>query len=455
MKSKSFYISRRSFVRRCSAFAAATGLPLWFVQRQVALADSPSDKVRSPIERPQIALIGCGKMGGGDARNANSFGDVVAFCDVDATHLNEKLELFKTKELNPKGLRPDGYNDFRKLLERDDIDAVINSTPDHWHSLINIAAARAGKDIYSQKPLTLTIDEGRHVVQAVRENQAILQTGTQQRSSKRFRLACELVRNGRIGKLKEVNVWLPAGYRQGPFQSTSVPDGLDWDFWQGPAPEADYMRQRCHFVFRYWYDYSGGTMTDWGAHHMDIGYWAIGQAAPTKIESKALSQPIPGGFTVVADYEVKFTYPDGLVFNVRTTRDESPFGATKNKDGQANGIRFVGSDGWIWVNRGTLEASDRELLTKPLPDDAERLYESNNHMGNFFDCMQSRKEPICPVEVGHRSSTVCHLGAISLRSGKDLTWDPENELFTGLNAEAGNQHIAREMRKPYDYSFVA
>ncbi len=443
-----FQISRRSFIRRCSTVAAASGLPLWFVESELARAEEPV-KPPVPNDRPAIALVGCGGMGSQDARDARRFGEIVAVCDVDQRHLDKAVAEF-TKD----GKVPAGFTDFRKLLERDDIHVIINGTPDHWHSLINIAAARAKKDIYSEKPLTLTIDEGKHVVRAVRDNKVILQTGTQQRSSQRFRMACELVRNGRIGKLKEVNVWLPAGLRGGPFTGQPVPGGLNWDFWQGQAALADYTPERCHMKFRNWYDYSGGTMTDWGAHHMDIGYWAIGLPAPTQVESKTLATPIPGGFTTPSEYEVKFTYPNGVIFNIRTTADDSPFGAVINPAGQRNGIRFEGSDGWIWVNRDKIEATDRELLSKPLPDGAERLYFSNDHKGNFFECIRTRKDPICDVEVGHRSASVCHLGAISLRTGKSLQWDPEKELFTGEHAEEANRHVAREMRKPYDYGFV-
>jgi predicted dehydrogenase len=446
---KRIQISRRSFLRRTTTAAAAAGLPLWFIERELARAAEP---VKSPSanERPRIALIGSGGMGTGDARNAKRFGDIVAVCDVDRLHVDRAAAL-----LADEGKKTDTFTDFRKLLERNDIDAIINGTPDHWHSLINIGAAKAGKDIYSEKPLTLTIDEGKHVVRAVRENKVVLQTGTQQRSSERFRLACELVRNGRIGKLREVTVWLPAGLRGGPFATKPVPENLDWDFWQGQAPATAYVPERCHTSFRNWYDYSGGTMTDWGAHHMDIGYWAIGLPAPTAIASKALTEPVPGGYTAISDYEVRFTYPNGVVFHVRTTADDSPFGAVINPDGQRNGIRFEGSDGWIWVNRDGISATDRELLAKPLPDDAERLYVSNDHMGNFFECMKTRKDPIADVETGHRSATVCHLGAISLRTRKSLQWDPEKELFTGEHAEEANSHVAREMRKPYDYGFVS
>jgi predicted dehydrogenase len=446
--SKSFQISRRSFLHRCTATAAATGLPLWFVERELAHAVEPAKTV-APNDRPGIALIGCGGQGSGDAGNAQRFGDVVAVCDVDKNHVANAVKRF-TKD----GKVPKGYSDFRKLLEQKDVQCIINGTPDHWHSLVNIAAAKANKDIYSEKPLTLTIDEGKHVVKAVRDHKVVLQTGTQQRSNERFRLACDLVRNGRIGKLKEVTVWLPAGRREGPFASKPVPPELDWDFWQGQAPKFDYVPERCHVWFRYWYEYSGGTMTDWGAHHMDIGYWAVGLPAPTLVASKALTQPIAGGYTTISDYEVKFTYPNGIVFNVRSTRDDDPFGGTVKEDGQRNGIHFQGSDGWIWVNRDQIKATERELLSKPLPEGAERLYVSNDHMGNFFDCMRSRKDPICDVEVGHRSASVCHLGAISLRTGKNLQWDPVKEVFVGENAKEANGYATREMRKPYDYSFV-
>lgn len=445
---KRIQITRRGFLRRTSATAALTGLPLWFIRAEAAREE---DAPRPPAaaDRPNFALIGSGGMGTGDARKAKEFGNLVAVCDVDRAHAGKAAE-----RLGEEGKKIEIYSDFRKLLERDDIHAIVNGTPDHWHSLINIGAALAGKDIYSEKPLTLTIDEGKQVVRAVRENKRVLQTGTQQRSSQRFRLACELVRNGRIGKLREVTVWLPAGRRGGPFATAPVPESLDWDFWLGQAPEVDYVPERCHVNFRNWYDYSGGTMTDWGAHHMDIGYWAIGLPAPTRVESKALTQPVPGGFTAISDYEVKFTYPNGVIFHVRTTPDDSPFGQVIKPDGQRNGIRFEGSDGWIWVNRDGIDASERDRLRVPLPENAERLYVSNDHMADFFQCIKTRKDPIADVLTGHRSATVCHLGAISLRTGKSLSWDPETERFTGEHADEANRHVAREMRAPYDYGFV-
>ena len=443
-----FNISRRSFLKRCSVIAAMTGLPLWMVERDLAAA-TPAKRL-SPNDRPGIALIGCGGMGRGDAINASSFGEILAVCDVDDNHASQAATQFTVD-----GKVPDRYSDFRKVMARDDIHVIINATPDHWHTLINLAAAKAGKDVYGEKPLTLTIDEGRHLVKAVQDSGIVLQTGTQQRSSQRFRLACELVRNIRIGALLEADVWLPAGLRAGPFATSAIPAGLNWDFWQGQAPATPYVRERCHQTFRFWYDYSGGTMTDWGAHHNDIAYWAIGLLAPTDVSSTRLSEPIPGGYDAYADYEVNYTYANGIRLNIHTTKDDSIYGEKLNPDGQRNGIRFRGTDGWIWVNRDRITASDPDLLKTPLPANALRLYESKNHMGNFFDCVRSRALPICDVETGHRSATMCHLGAISLRTGHRFTWNPEQEKFTGEHASLGNGYLAREMRRPYDYSMVS
>jgi len=444
-----FNISRRAFLQRCGMLAAMTGLPLWFVERQ-QLEAAETTKVPAPNDRPGIGIVGCGGMGKGDATNAANYGNILAVCDVDENHAADFAKNFTVE-----GRVPAIYHDFRKLMERDDIHVIVNATPDHWHTLVNMAAARAHKDIYGEKPLTLTIDEGRHIIKTVRDNGVVLQTGTQQRSSQRFRLACELVRNGRLGKLQQARVWLPAGLRAGPFASSPVPAGLNWDFWQGQAPAADYVKERCHGTFRFWYEYSGGTMTDWGAHHNDIAYWAVGLIAPTKVESKHLSEPIPGGYNAFADYQVDYTYANGVGLQINTTKDDSIYGEKLNPEGQRNGIRFEGTDGWIWVNRDEIKASDPELLRAPIPENGVHLYQSNNHMKNFFDCVRSRALPICDVETGHRSAAMCHLGAISLRTGHSLTWDSTAEKFTGEHAAEANRYLAREMRKPYDYSFVS
>lgn len=448
--SKSFQISRRSFLNRCAVTAAATGLPLWFVERELALAAEPLAKTLSPNDRPGVALVGCGGMGRGDAQNANRFGDIVAVCDVDDGHTDQAA-----KQFTKGGKAPAKFSDFRKVMECDEVQVIVQGTPDHWHTLINLAAAKAKKDTYSEKPLTLTIDEGKRLVKAVRSQGIVLQTGTQQRSDKKFRLACELVRNRRIGKLKQVNVWVPAGIMAGPFKPTAVPAGFNWDFWLGQAPQVNYLRERTHTTFRWWFDYSGGPVTDWGAHHNDIARWAIGEDGPLDVEARALTEVIPGGYTTPAQFEATLTWGNGVKQIVRTTPDDTPFGGVVKPDGQRNGVKFEGTDGWIWVNRSDLSASKDEIIETRLPENAIKLENSSDHMRNFFDAVRSRQDPISPVEIGHRSAVVGHLIVIAMRLGKKLQWDAKTEMFTGDGAKEANSHLAREMRKPYDYSFVA
>lgn len=436
-------------MKTCALTAAATGLPGWFLEREQALA-AEAPRQPSPNDRPGIALVGCGGRGTGVAHDAARFGDIRAVCDVDQSHAERAAKGFAKD-----GKTPDIHDDFRKVMARDDIHVIVNGTPDHWHTLVNLAAAKAKKDIYSEKPLTLTVDEGKRLVQAVRANRVVLQTGTQQRSDRNFRLACELVRNGRLGKLQQIVVWVPAGLRGGPFKSSSVPAGLDWDRWQGQAPKVDYVKERCHTTFRYWLEYSGGTITDWGAHHNDIAFWATGLQGPDAVEGKVLVPPVAGGYTAFPEYEILFTYATGVQHYLKTTKDDNIFGGEVNPKGQRNGIRFEGPDGWIWVRRGAIEASTEELLRTPLPASAERLTVSGDHMGNFFESVRSRKDPICDVETGHRSASECHLAVIALRLGRKLKWNADREAFVGNGAAEANAHLAREMRPPYDYSLVS
>ena len=445
--SSGMQVSRRTFLSRCAAIAAATGLPRWFVEKELS-ASTQVPGGPSANDRPGIALIGCGGMGRGDLKSASRFGDVVAVCDVDEGHSAAFAKQFGTETR-----APEQFTDFRKVLDRKDVDVIINATPDHWHTLINLAAAAAKKDIYAEKPLTLTIDEGKRLVKAVRKHKVVLQTGTQQRSNKLFRLACELVRNGRIGKLAEVTVFLPAGLREGPFTPVPVPAGFHWDYWLGQAPQVDYLKERCHSTFRWWFDYSGGPVTDWGAHHNDSARWAIGLDGPTEIKARALTEPIPGGFTTPSEFEATLTWGNGVTQIVKTTVDDSPFGVALKPDGQRNGVRFAGTDGWIWVNRTTINASHPEILETPVENPAVRLEVSDDHMANFFDAVRTRKDPICPVEGGHQSATVGHLIVIALRTGRTLRWNPAKEKFVGEGDKQANAHIARRMRKPYDYSF--
>lgn len=440
MNTFNILVDRRSFLKSSGLAAAGAALPAWFMAREEVSAAEP--KPLGPNDRPGLALIGCGGQGTGDCRNASRYGQVVAVCDVD-----QKQAQNAAKRLTPDGASaPTIYKDFRKVMERDDVHIIVNGTPDHWHTLVNLLAVKTGKDVYTEKPLTLTIDEGKRLVKAVKESGRIVQVGSQQRSDRNFRLACELVRNGRIGKLRRIIVGLPTGPREGPFKPVTVPEDMDWDFYLGQTPKVEYNGRNAHWNFRWWYQFSGGQMTDWGAHHNDIAQWGNGteRSGPVEINGRSLVDMIPGGYDAAAEYYIKFKYDNGVTMIVL------------NDDVVPNGVKFVGEkNAWIFVTRGKIEASNPDLLTEPLPDDAIRLYKSDNHMGNFFDCVRSRQQPICDVEIGHRSISTAHLGVIGVRLGMPLRWDPEKEEFTGDNAAAGNKMLVREMRKPYDYSFIA
>ncbi|MBT5926857.1 MAG: Gfo/Idh/MocA family oxidoreductase [Verrucomicrobia bacterium] len=445
MKS-SFNISRRSFLRKATLTAAATSaLPNWYSEELLAMPQAPA--ATSANTKPNVALVGCGGMGRHDARLASKFGNIVALCDLDEQRLTEA----QTKDFPKAKL----YHDFRKVVELDSIDAVICGTVDHWHTMVSMAAMRAGKDVYCEKPLTLTIDEGKRLVSTSKATNRILQTGSQQRSDARFRLACELVRNGRIGKVLKVQVYLPAGRHEGPFSSTDVPKQLDWEFWKGQTLDLPYVKERTHGTFRYWYDYSGGTMTDWGAHHHDIVLWGLGmdQSGPTTIEGKSKSAMVAGGYTAASEYKIQYTYANGVQHTTESTTDDNPSGGRVREEGKRHGIMFEGTNGWIWVTRGEIKASNQNLLDTPLPANAERLYQSDNHMGNFFECMSNRKQPICNVEIGHRSASVCHLGVIAMRLGRKLNWEPTSERF--INDDAANHWLSRTMRRGWGYEFIA
>ncbi|MCS1410921.1 MAG: Inositol 2-dehydrogenase [Verrucomicrobia subdivision 3 bacterium] len=432
-------LTRRRFVKSTVALAAASTLPQWHLNEYAA--QPAAARPKSPNDRLNIGLVGCGGMGRANARQFAKLGNLAAVCDVD------DLRAAQAKKEHP-GAKV--YQDFRNLVARKDIDIVICGTVDHWHTLVSIAAMRAGKDVYCEKPLTLTIDEGKHLINVANETKRILQTGSQQRSNKIFRLACELVRNGRIGKLKHVDTFLPSGPRQGPFEISEVPATFNHDFWMGSTPWVPYIKERTHVSFRYYYAYSGGTMTDWGAHHNDIALWGMGmeRSGPDTIDGKALVKMIPGGFTAASDYRVRYTYANGVTHTCQSTNADDPSGRGV-KNGQRHGIRFTGTDGWIFVTRGAIKASEPEFLTEPLPSNAERLYVSHDHRANLIECARTRKQAICEPTIGHRSATVCHLGVISMRLGRKLQWDPKREQFIG-DREA-NTWLAREMRAPWNY----
>jgi predicted dehydrogenase len=368
-----------------------------------------------------------------DALNSKKGAQYIAACDVDKRHLDNALGMMKKDGQN----EAKGFKDYRELLDNKDIQAVTIAIPDHWHTLVAVEALRKGKDVYCEKPLTLTIAEGQFLTKVAKETGRIFQVGSQQRSDGRFRLACELVRNGRIGKIKTVETRIGGidKNKTGPFKTAPVPEGLDWDFWQGQTAKVEFIPQRCHYEFRWWYEYSGGKMTDWGAHHNDIAQWGLGMddSGPVAVEGTGEADKRPNCYNVHSDFVVKYKYADGAELHCTSAGE--------------NGVKFIGEDGkWIFVSRGKIDASDKKLLDEPLGPDATRLYVSNNHMGNFLDGVRTRKPCICPAEVGHRSVTVCHIGVIALRTGKQLKWDPVKERF---DDEDANKMLSREMRAPY------
>jgi len=418
-------LNRRAFLRRAATASAAT---LAFPHIRSHAADIGTG-VRAGI---RVGVIGTGGRGSDLMRSAMA--NVVAVCDVDSKHLAAAADAVEKKT----GRKPSQYSDFRKLLENRDIDAVIVGTPDHWHALVTTQACLAGKDVYCEKPLTLTIHEGRVMTQVARATKRIVQTGSQQRSDDKFRLGCELVRNGRLGKLKSVRV----GLTYVNFNPTVVPDSeppaeLNYDLWLGPAPWRPYNKNRVHYNFRFFWDYSGGQMTNWGAHHLDIAQWGLGmdESGPLEIEATAKFDPAKR-FEVPVESDITYKYAGDITLL-----------CTQGPD-RKTGTTFEGEKGWIHVNRGNLEASHDDLITAPLPADAKRLYVSKDHMDNWFDCIKTRQLPICDVEIGHRSSTVCHLGSLAMRLGRKLRWDPAKEEFLGDEKANAMRHYA--YRKPWE-----
>lgn len=438
--------SRRRFLKSAALLAAASPLPAWF-EAEARVSKRPRIAL-SANDRPAIALVGCGGMGRHDAKLASAFGDIVAICDVDDARLDEAQKQW------PAAKR---YRDYRDCLQHLGLHAIINATPDHWHTFINLAAVRSGKDVYSEKPLTLTIDEGRRLVEAVRANGTIFQTGSQQRSDKRFRLAVELVRNGRLGTLKHITTSLPSGPHGGPFAPSAPPATLDWNLWQGQTPDLSYVKERCHGTFRYWWEYSAGTLTDWGAHHNDIALWGLGlplsAAGPVRVEGHALRDPLPGGYSFPSTYIVHYRYANGVTHTCRTVQTEGGSGNVldpKTPPAQMpNGVLFEGSEGWIFVTRGRIEASHPGILEEPLNNRTWSAEVSDDHMGNFIEGMRRRRTPICGAEVGHRSVSLCHLGAIAIRLGRPLRWNAQRERF--VEDREADAWIARPQRPGFGY----
>ncbi len=435
--------SRRDFLRITAA--SPVMLPLI-----VPSGRATAEEFQEKNERPRLGLIGAGGQGSWDARGASHFADIIAIADVDKGH----AEHARDDKTIGKG-KAETYGDYRKILDRKDIDAVIIGTPDHWHSKILIDAMKAGKDAYCEKPLTLTIDEGKQIGKVAKETGRVVQVGTQQRSdhNRVFLLAVAMVRAGRIGKIKKVVAAIGDGPTGGPFPKEQPPSDLNWDMWLGQAPKVDYIKDRCHGNFRWWYEYSGGKLTDWGAHHVDIGQWALGldNSGPTSIEVVKGELPVEfkGGMPTVDDkyntpthFLVKARYADGVELDIR--------------DDTENGVTFEGTNGRIFVTRDRIDLSGGSvdaLLKNPVPEsllvELRKGKRVDGHMANFFECCRDRSTPVSDVWSHHRSLTTCHLANIAIRlGGRKLAWDPSKEEIVG-DSEA-NSWLSRPQRSGYE-----
>ncbi len=416
-------VSRRSFIKNATAASVGTALP--FIVPAGALGKGW--KV-SANERITLGFIGCGGMGTAHLNSFKGNGrvEILAVCDVD-----EERRLAAQKSA---GSGCAAYNDFRDLLDRSDIDAVVIATPDHWHTLISVMACEAGKDIYCEKPLTLTIREARTLVKTVRRFGRVFQTGSQQRSSSEFHRACSIVRAGWIGEVALARVGIGAGPDREWVPNEPPPPGLDWNLWLGPAPRVPFNPQRHPYHFRWFYDYSGGKITDWGAHHNDIVQWGFGAdgTGPILIDGTAIF-PTRGLYDTAMDFEIAYEYADG----------RKAVCSTENR----HGIRFEGTDGWVHVDRGVLETEPAFLKDEPLGVGGQSLFKSPGHHKNWLDCIRTRERPICDVEVGARSVELCHLLNIAIRTGRKLRWDPEGGAFIG--DEGADRWIDKPYRAPW------
>jgi predicted dehydrogenase len=382
----------------------------------------------------RVGLIGFGVMGNDTLKNLLAREDVAitALCDIDS----ERLAKAAAQVTEARGADTfECFHDFRELNRSESTDAVIVSTPDHWHALQGIDAMRSGKDVYIEKPLTLTIAEGRRISDVATETGRVCQTGSQQRSSREFRHACELIRNGHLGTLQSVDICIPKNNRTSDSvgDPEPVPSGFDYEMWLGPAPYRPYHSEGCHYAFRFISDFSGGQLTNWGAHNLDIVQWALGTdtSGPIRVQGTG-SFPAGGLFDTPDDIDVTLEYANGVTVRCTTGGPH---------------CRFVGSDGTLTVGRGHFKAIPASIGDITLEPDAIRLYRSDDHMGNFFECVRTRQQPVCPPETGHRSATVCHLANIAVRLGRPLEWDPAGECF--INDDEANAMRSRPMRAPW------
>ncbi len=425
------FINRRSFFGKVAG-AAGAAIALPYIIPGTALG---KDGATAASDRIVMGVIGSGSMGTGDMHEFMSKKEVqmVAACDVDKGHRDNAKAAMDAKYGNTDAR---AYGDFRDFLLKEKVDAVCLALPDQWHGIIAVACANAKLDIFGQKPLARTIWEGRKIIEAVEKNNVIWQTGSWQRSEAHFHRACELVINGRIGKVTFCEVGLPdGGPTNKPYPVQPVPEGLDWDMWLGPSPKESY-RGVCHWDWRWILAYSGGQLTDWAGHHIDIAHWGLGldRTGPIEIEGVGV-YPRDGIFDVPVEYSIHAKYATGVELHIANAR-KVPHGM---------GVCWYGENGqWIHVDRGNrLFASDPKILEEKIGDNEIKLYRSLDHAQNLLDCIRTRKETITPCQVAHRSISAALLGEIAMLTGRKLKWNPDTQEFIG------DPIASRMLRRPF------
>ncbi|MBW7863650.1 MAG: Gfo/Idh/MocA family oxidoreductase [Candidatus Hydrogenedens sp.] len=430
-------LTRRAFVRGLGAAVLAPHI--------IPAAALGADGNTAPSETITMGLIGCGGQGRGVMGGAlqQKGTRVVAVCDVNANNMAEAKKMLDEHYGNSDCAT---YRDYRELLARDDIDAVIIATPDHWHALVSVAAANAGKDIYCEKPLTWSLGEGRAVCEAVKKNKVVFQVGSMQRSGGQFKQACELVRNGYLGKIKHINVALPNGNdAKWVDEYPAPPPHLDYDFYVGPAEWTPYHPDRLDWNWRWWMGFGGSQMMDWIGHHGDIAHMGMGWDDSGPVEIEPVLWEMPEGrnnlYNAAGKYLVNYKYEGGVTMQLASF-NEMP---QVFKDCGDTGTQWFGDDGkWVYVSRKGIQASDKELLKIKFSDKDFRFRAQRNHMRDFLDCVRSREECIAPAEAGHRSASVGHLGKIALTLNAKLKWNPKKERF--VDNEAVNSLLMRKYR---------
>jgi len=426
--------NRRQFLKTSATLSGALAATpyIW------TTGDTFAAQNQSKNDRLSVAAIGNGGRGSAVGHQAGRLGDMVACCDVDANRAAGFAKKY--------GEQCKTYGDYREVLDRKDIDVVTIGTPDHWHVKIAVEALQSGKDVYCEKPLTLTIDEGKIICRVVKETGRVFQVGTQQRSEygNKFLKAVAIARSGRLGKKLRATSSVGSARSGGPFKETDPPANFDWNMWLGQAPMTPYIKERTHYQFRWWLEYSGGQVTDWGVHHTDIAMWALGleNTGPTTITGKGEFNKQPNCYNVAKNFDCTMDFENGHQIRLNSGRNE---------------LILEGENGKIRVNRGSLtgkiveDINNSKSEQQKLDDEVRKLYRGRplqGHMQDFFSCIKDRSLPISDVFTHHRSVSVCHLANIAMLCGRKLTWDPQKEDFVG--DKQASSMVSREQRKGFE-----